>query len=115
MTQYKRIAIGTSKSVLTLYCIDRRDRPPPRTNLRRAQPPPFVANPPPAGIALEACGGSHHWAREPAVFGHEAKLIPPRYVKPHVKRGRNDRNDPEAVCGEAIREAAGRPGMRDLF
>jgi transposase len=55
---------------------------------------------------LEACGGTHHWARELVALGHTVRLIPPQYVKPYVKRSKNDRNDAEAIC-----EAAGRPGM----
>ena len=55
---------------------------------------------------MEACGGSHYWARELTALGHAVRLIPPQYVKPYVKRGKNDRNDAEAIC-----EAAGRPGM----
>jgi transposase len=55
---------------------------------------------------MEACGSAHYWARELTALGHEVCLIPPQYVKPYVKRGRNDRNDAEAIC-----EAAGRPGM----
>ena len=62
---------------------------------------------PPTEIAMEACGGSHHWARKLSALGHEVRLIPPQYVKPYVKRGKNDRNDAEAIC-----EAGGRPGMR---
>ena len=106
MTQYKRIAIDTSKSVFTLHCIDAEDRPVLRTNLRRAQFLAFFKNLPPAGIALEACGGSHHWGRALTALGHQVRLIPPQYVKPYVKRGKNDRNDAEAIC-----EAARRPGL----
>jgi transposase len=68
---------------------------------------PFFKKLPPAEIAMEACGSSHHWARELGAFGHNVRLIPPQYVKPFVKRAKNDRNDAEAIC-----EAAGRPGMR---
>jgi transposase len=57
-------------------------------------------------IAIESCSGSHHWARELTALGHTPRLVPPQYVKPYVKRGKNDRNDAEAIC-----EAAGRPGM----
>ena len=106
MTQYKRIGIDTSKAVFTLHGIDQQDRPVLRINLRRAQMNPFFTKLPPTEIAMEACGGAHHWARELAALGHKVRLIPPQYVKPYVKRGKNDRNDAEAIC-----EAAGRPGM----
>ena len=106
MTQYKRIGIDTSKAVLTLHGIDQKDRPVLRINLRRAQMIAFFKKLAPTEIAMEACGGAHYWARELAALGHEVRLIPPQYVKPYVKRGKNDRNDAEAIC-----EAAGRPGM----
>jgi transposase len=57
-------------------------------------------------VALEACGGSHHWARRLNALGHTVRLIPPQYVKPYVQRGKNDRVDAAAIC-----EAAERPGM----
>src|ERR1700680_4693450 len=106
MTQYKRIAIDTSKAVFTLHGIDQQDRPTLRINLRRAQMIPFFKKLPPTEIALEACGGAHHWARELVALGHTVRLIPPQYVKPYVKRSKNDSNDAEAIC-----EAAGRPGI----
>ena len=106
MTQYKRIGIDTSKAVFTLHGIDHQERPVLRTNLRRAQVLPFFTRLPSTTIALEACGGSHYWANELTALGHTVRLIPPQYVKPYVKRGKNDRNDAEAIC-----EAAGRPGM----
>lgn len=106
MTQYKRIGIDTSKAVFTLHGIDQQDRPVLRTNLRRAQMIPFFRKLLPTEIAMEACGGAHYWARELIALGHEVHLIPPQYVKPYVKRSKNDRNDAEAIC-----EAAGRPGM----
>ena len=62
----------------------------------------FFKKLPPTVIALEACGGSHYWARELTALGHTVRLIPRQYVKPYVKRGKNDRNDTEAIC-----EAAG--------
>ena len=58
-------------------------------------------------MVLEACGGAHHWARELTYLGHEVKLTPPAYVKPFVKRNKNDAVDAEAIC-----EAAQRPNMR---
>jgi transposase len=108
MTQYKRIGISidTSKAAFTLHGIDQQERPILRTNLRRAQMIPFFRKLPLTVIALEACGASHYWAHELTAFGHTVHLIPPQYVKPYVKRGKNDRNDAEAIC-----EAAGRPSM----
>src|SRR6202790_2215309 len=106
MTQYKRIGIDTSKAVFTLHGIDLQDRPVLRINLRRPQLLSFFKKLPPTEIAMEACGSAHYWAREMIALGHDVHLIPPQYVKPYVKRGKNDRNDAEAIC-----EAAGRPGM----
>jgi transposase len=106
MTQYKRIGIDTSKAVFTVHGIDQHDRPVLRINLRRPQLISFFKKLPSTVIAMEACGSAHQWARELTALGHEVRLIPPQYVKPYVKRGKNDRNDAEAIC-----EAAGRPGM----
>lgn len=106
MTEYKCLGIDTSKAVFTIHGIDQQDRPVLRTNLRRAQMIAFFRSLAPSRIAMEACGGAHHWGRELAALGHTVHLIPPQYVKPYVKRGKNDRNDAEAIC-----EAAGRPGM----
>jgi len=106
MTQYKRIGLDTSKAVFTLHGVDQQDRPLLRVSLRRPQLLAFFKRLPPTEIAMEACGSAHYWARELTSLGHEVRLIPPQYVKPYVKRGKNDRNDAEAIC-----EAAGRPGM----
>src|SRR5258708_5758423 len=107
VSQIKRIGIDTSKAVFTLHAVDEAGQAVLRVNLRRAQMVPFFRKRPPTEIALEACGSSHHWARKLIALGHNVRLIPPQYVKPFVKRAKNDRNDAEAIC-----EAAGRPGMR---
>jgi transposase len=107
MSEIKRIGIDTSKAVFTLHAIDQADRPVLRVNLRRAQVLSFFKRRPRTEVALEACGSAHHWARKLTALGHDVRLIPPQYVKPYVKRSKNDRNDAEAIC-----EAAGRPGMR---
>ena len=75
--------------------------------ITRAKLVGFFASQPRCLVALEACGGAHHWARELDRLGHEVRLIPPAYVKPFVKRQKNDAADAEAIC-----EAAQRPGMR---
>ena len=102
----KRIGLDTSKAVFTLHGVDQDEKAVLRRNLKRAEMEAFFAKLPPTHVALEACGGSHHWGRRLASFGHTVQLIPPQYVKPFVKRGKNDRND-----AEAISEAAARPGM----
>jgi transposase len=105
--KYSRIAADTSKSIFTLHGADAPGHAALRRNLKRAAFEAFFAKLEPTEVVLEACGGSHHWGRRLAELGHTVKLIPPQYVKPYVKRGKNDRND-----AEAINEAAGRPGMR---
>lgn len=107
--ELKRIAIDTSKHVFTLHGVDERDRPVLRRELRRARVEPFFAKLAPTEVALEACAGSHHWGRVLEGLGHRVRLIPPQYVKPFVKRAKNDRND-----AEAISEAAARPTMRSV-
>jgi len=109
MTQYKRIAVDTSKAVFTLHGIDNQDRVILQRNLRRAQFLPFFKKLPPIEIVLEACGGAHHWARELTALAHSVRLLPAQYVKPFVKRGKNDRNDAAAIC-----EAGARPGIHPV-
>jgi transposase len=75
--------------------------------LRRSQMLPFFARLDPCLVGIEACGTSHHWARELIKLGHNVKLIPPVYVKPYVKRGKSDAVDAAAIC-----EAVTRPTMR---
>lgn len=103
---YKRIAVDTSKSVFTLHGIDAQERVVLRGDRSRKQFQAFFTKLAPTEVVMEACGGAHHWARTLGALGHTVKLIPPQYVKPFVKRGKNDRND-----AEAISEAASRPTM----
>jgi transposase len=102
----KRIGLDTSKAVFTLHGVDQDETVVLRRNIRRTELEAFFTKLPPTVVALEACGGSHHWGRRLAALGHTVRLIPPQYVKPFVRRGKNDRNDAEAIC-----EAASRPGM----
>jgi transposase len=102
-----RIGVDTSKHVFQLHGVNAAEEPVVRKKLRRQEMVRFFEKLPATTIALEACGGSHHWARLLRSFGHEVKLIPPQYAKPYVKRGKNDAADAEALC-----EAMGRPTMR---
>jgi transposase len=107
--KFKRIAIDTSKHVFTLHGVDEQERPVLRRELKRSQMEIFFGKQPPTEVVLEACGGSHHWGRLLSKLGHRVRLIPPQYVKPFVKRAKNDRND-----AEAISEAASRPTMSSV-
>lgn len=78
-----------------------------RKKLSRSQLLAFLQSQPPALVVMEACATAHHWGREILKLGHDVRLIPPIYVKPFVKRQKNDAND-----AEAITEAAARPTMR---
>ena len=104
--ELKRIAIDTSKHVFTLHGVDEQERPVLRRNLRREQLEAFFAKQPATEVVMEACGGAHHWGRFLGQLGHRVRLIPAQYVKPFVKRAKNDRAD-----AEAISEAASRPTM----
>jgi transposase len=99
--------MDTSKSVFQLHGVDAAEQPVLRKKLRRSQVLAFFAKLEPIRIGIEACGGAHYWARELKALGHEVVLVPPQYVKPYVKRGKNDAADAEAIC-----EAMSRPGMR---
>ena len=78
-----------------------------KKKLKRAEWLKCIVQLEPCTIAMEACGGSHYWAREFKKLGHDVKLISPQYVKPFVRGNKNDRNDAEAIV-----EAASRPRMR---
>ena len=69
----------------------------------------FFQKLPPCLIGIEACASSHHWSRELQGLGHTVRLMPPAYVKPYVKRHKNDAVDAEAIC-----EAVTRPNMRSV-
>ena len=101
VTEYTRIAVDTCKYVFRLHGIDATGKAVLRRDLRRAAFVAFFRKLPPTQVVMQACGGSYHWAREMQALGHEVALIPPQYVKPFVKRGKNDRNDAEAICTAA--------------
>ena len=107
MNQIIRIGIDTSKSVFVLHGVDTAEQPILRRKLRRSQVLEFFRRLEPTRAGMEACGGAHYWARELRALGHEVVLLPPQYVKPYVKRNKNDAADAEAIC-----EAMSRPTMR---
>jgi transposase len=101
------IGLDLAKRVFQVHGIDAADNVVVRKALRRGQVLPFFAKLAPCLVGIEACGTSHHWARELIKLGHEVRLMPPAYVKPYVKRGKTDAADAEAIC-----EAVTRPTMR---
>ena len=101
------IGIDLAKSVFQLHGVDAQGAVVFRKKLRRGGVLDFLRDLPPCLIGLEACATAHFWAREIVALGHEVRLIPPAYVKPYVKRQKNDAADAEAIC-----EAVTRPSMR---
>jgi transposase len=102
-----RVGMDTSKSVFVLHGVNATEKAVLRKKLRRQQVIEFFGKLEPTKIGLEACGAAHYWARELEALAHEVVLLPPQYVKPYVKRGKNDTADAEAIC-----EAMSRPTMR---
>ena len=107
MEQASTIGLDLAKRVFQAHGADASGRLVFRKRLVRAKLLEFFAAQPPCTVAMEACAGAHHWAREIEKLGHTVRLIPPAYVKPYVKRQKNDTADAEAIC-----EAAQRPSMR---
>jgi transposase len=99
--------MDTSKNVFQLHGVNAAEQPILEKKLSRREMVRFFEKAAPSTIALEACGGAHHWARLLGSFGHEVKLIAPQLAKPYVKRGKNDAADAEALC-----EAMSRLTMR---
>ena len=102
-----RIGMDTAKNVFQLHGVDEAEGVVLWRQMRRDQMIRYFEQLPPILVAIESCGSFHHWGRFLQSFGHEVRLIPPQYVKPYVKRGKNDAADAEALC-----EAVSRPSMR---
>jgi transposase len=105
--QITTIGLDLAKHVFQLHGIDADGYVVLRRRLRRAEVIAFFSSLPPCLVGMEACSTAHHWARELSALGHDVRLMPPTYVKPYVKRGKNDTADAEAIC-----EAVTRPTMR---
>jgi transposase len=101
------IGLDLGKSVFQVHGVDTGGAVVVQRRLTRSKLLAFFAKQAPCLVGMEACGASHHWGRELRKLGHTVRLMPPRYVKPYVKRQKNDAADAEAIC-----EAVTRPTMR---
>jgi transposase len=101
------IGLDIAKSVFQVHGVDAEGNVIIRRQLKRRYVLAFFQKLPPCLVGIEACASSHHWSRELQALGHRVRLMPPAYVKPYVKRQKNDAADAEAIC-----EAVSRPNMR---
>src|SRR6202163_1413511 len=101
------LGLDIAKSVFQVHGVDASGNVIIRRQLKRRYVLPFFEKLTPCLIGIEACASSHHWSRELQALGHTVRLMPPAYVKPYVRRHKNDATDAEAIC-----EAVTRPNMR---
>src|SRR6201987_2317424 len=101
------VGLDIAKSVFQVHCVDANGDVVLRRQLKRRYVLTFFQKLPPCLVGIEACASSHHWSRELQALGHTVRLMPAAYVKPYVKRQKNDATDAEAIC-----EAVTRPTMR---
>lgn len=99
--------IDLAKNVFQVHGVDAHGKTVPKKQLKRDQIVTVFVNLPSCLIGMDACGSAHHWARKLQAQGHSVRLMAPQYVKPYVKKNKNDAADAEAIC-----EAVGRPTMR---
>lgn len=102
-----RLGIDLGKNTFHLFGVDESGTVVMKKKLNRKKLLEYFANLSPCLVGMEACGGSHHWARKLTELGHEVRLMSPQFVKPYIKGNKNDYNDAEGIC-----EAVGRPNMR---
>ena len=115
------VGLDLAKHVFQVHCVDASGRVVVANSVRRNKLLEFFASLPPCLVGLEACGSAHHWARELVKLGHDARLMPPAYVKAYVRRQKNDAADARSdlrsrdPAFDAVRSLAflGEPGGLD--
>jgi transposase len=107
MKKFIRAAIDLGKTYFQVHGLVSEGGESISRKMKRSKLREFFAQMEPCRVGMEACGSAHYWARELVAMGHEVVLMPPAYIKPYVKRGKNDALDAAAIC-----EAMSRPGMR---
>jgi len=107
MAKFIRAAIDLGKNYFQFHGLESEGDRSISRKVKRTKMHEVFSQTEPCQIGMEACGSAHYWARQLTAMGHEVVLIPPAYIKPYVKRGKNDAIDAAAIC-----EAMSRPGMR---
>ncbi|MDX1606536.1 MAG: IS110 family transposase [Candidatus Competibacterales bacterium] len=107
MSEITTVGLDLAKRVFHVVCCDQRGKRVSKRTLKRSQVLRFFAQLPPCRVGLEACAGAHYWGRVLRDLGHEARLLPPQYVKAFLRGNKNDYNDALAIA-----EAVVRPEMR---
>jgi transposase len=107
MTKVSSIGVDLAKHIFQVHGVDEHGTVIVRRRLRRSELLKYFARLAPTVVGMEACASSHYWARELRALGHDVRLMPAQYVKPYVKRQKNDAADSAAIC-----EAVTRPSMR---
>ena len=107
MQSVTTVGLDIAKSVFQVHGIDADGKVVFRRRLKRRYVLTFFQKLPSCLVGIEACASSHHWSRELQALGHVVRLMPPAYVKPYIKRQKNDAADAEAIC-----EAVTRANMR---
>src|ERR1700721_1860439 len=101
------VGLDLAKHVFQVHGIDASGRVVVAKPIRRNKLLEFFASLPTCIVGLEASGSAHHWARELITLGHEARMMPPAYVKPYIRRQKNDASDASAICEGVARPSLG--------
>src|SRR4051794_41338214 len=104
MSEISTVGLDLAKNVFQVHAVDASGKVLLRRQLRRSAMAKFFAELPPCTVGMEACGSAHHWARVIGGYGHPGWLMAPAFVKPYVKRQKNDGRRAPAIC-----RAGGRP------